>query len=182
MNTERRHRQPSASPDLALAAARERPDVAAEVHCLRSGLGRERRQLAAGRSVANHEAAAPMAQPGIEFGQALEQELRARARGVASAQQSVVEAEHWHHCVPRIQRRAQGRVVVQTKVATEPDQRGHGASPNGGHNGVVRSTSLVAEHVLERRRDVRVAEGVPRSRSLAGIARWPVVTISAISP
>ena len=57
--------------------------------------------------------------------EALEQELRARAGGVPTVQQAVVEAEHRHDPVVRVQRGAQRGVVVDAQVAAEPDQRGH---------------------------------------------------------
>ena len=56
-------------------------------------------ELALGRSAADHEAAAALGQRGVELGQAVEQELGARAGGVAAGEQPVVEAEDRHHAL-----------------------------------------------------------------------------------
>src|SRR4051794_28356751 len=67
-----------------------------------------------------------LAQRGVEVVEAVEQELRARTRRVAAAEQAVVEAEHGHDALVGVERRAQRRVVVDAQVAPEPDDRGHG--------------------------------------------------------
>ena len=46
-------------------------------------------------------------------------------------EQAVVEAEHRHHVVVGVERRAQGRMVVQAQVAPEPDEGGHAAVRTG---------------------------------------------------
>ena len=123
-----RHRPAERGADLALAAPRERTDVGAEVHRLRPGLRRERGQLAPRRAVAQEQAAAPLPQPRVELGQALEQELGPGARGVPPVQQTIVEAEHGHDRVRGVERRPQRGVVVQAQVATQPQDGDHGSS------------------------------------------------------
>jgi hypothetical protein len=100
---------------------RERARVLAEVQLGRPDLARQRGQLALRRAVAQHQPA----EPPVQIRQALEHELRARTRGVAAAEQPVVEAEHRHDPLAAIERRAQRRVIVHAQVAREPQQRGH---------------------------------------------------------
>ena len=88
----------------------------------RSRLAGDRGQLAFGWAVAHDEQAT---EPLVEVREALEQELGARAGGVAAAQQPVVEAEHRHDVAPGVERRAQRGLVVHAQVAREPQQRGH---------------------------------------------------------
>ena len=92
------------------ARPRERAGVGAEVHLAGVHLARERRQLALRRPAADHELAV---QALAQIGEALEHELRARPGGVAPAEQALVEAEHAHHPLAAIERRAQGRMVAR---------------------------------------------------------------------
>ena len=69
------------------------------------------------------------AAPLVEVGEAFEEELRARTGRVTAAQQPVVEAEHRHHAVAGVERRAQRRMVVQAQVARQPQQRRHVSRP-----------------------------------------------------
>jgi hypothetical protein len=66
-----------------------------------------------------------LAERGVEVGQRLEHEARARARRVAAEQEPVVEAEDGKHALVLSQRAAQGGVVADAEVAAEPDDRGH---------------------------------------------------------
>ncbi len=86
----------------------------------------ERCELALGGAVANDEAAAAPAQRAVEVGQAFEQELRAGAGRVAAVEQAVIEAEDGHDVVMRVECGAQRRVLMQSQVAPEPDDRRHG--------------------------------------------------------
>ena len=98
-------------------------DVGGEVDLVGADLRGQRRQLALGRPAAHHQPRAALAQRGVEVGEALEQELRARAGGVAAVQQAVVEAEHRHDPLVAVERGAQGGMVAQAQVAAEPDER-----------------------------------------------------------
>jgi len=110
---------------LVLATAREWPNVGADVHGVGADLRSERGQLPPRRSVAQKQPAAALPERGVELAQALEQELCARTRGVAPAEQAVVETEHRHDGAGGVQRRAQRRVVVHPQVAPKPDEGGH---------------------------------------------------------
>jgi hypothetical protein len=88
-----------------LTVPREGRDVSGGVHRLRPDVGGQRRQFALGRPVPDHEPAATRAQRCVEIRQALEQELRPRAGGMATVQQPVVEAEHGHDTLVRRKRR-----------------------------------------------------------------------------
>ncbi len=57
----------------------------------------------------------------VEVSQALEQELRARPGCVSAVQEPVIQTEHGHHLLVGVERGAQGRVLVDTQVAPEPD-------------------------------------------------------------
>jgi hypothetical protein len=76
--------------------------------------------------VAHDQAAAPVAQAGVELAEALEQELGARSGGVPAAQQSIVEAEDRDHRAGGVQSGAEPRMIVQPQVAPKPHQGGHG--------------------------------------------------------
>jgi hypothetical protein len=110
--------------DGAAAVAREGRHVGAEVQRGRSGLARERGQLALGRAVADDEAGVALAQRGVEIGEAVEQELRSRSGGVAAVDQPAVEDEDRHQPVGALARGVQGWMVVEAEVAPEPEDRG----------------------------------------------------------
>ena len=87
----------------------------------------ERRQLLLGPPVTDDQPAAAPAQRGVEVGQALEQELRARARCMAAVEQPVVETEHRNEMVGAGAGRVERRVVVDPQVAAEPQNCRHPA-------------------------------------------------------
>jgi hypothetical protein len=88
-------------------------------------------KLVLGRSVPEHEAAAALAQRGVEVAQRLEHELRARTRRMAPMQQPVVEAEDGDDAIVLLERPAQRRMIVHAEIAREPDERGHAAVTRG---------------------------------------------------
>ena len=97
----------------------------AEVHRGGVGLTGERRDLVLGRAAPDDQPAVAPAQRRVEVGEALEQELRTRARCMAAVEQAVVEAEHRHEMVGTGAGRVERRLVVDPQVAPEPEQRGH---------------------------------------------------------
>ena len=90
----------------------------------------ERDELAFRLAAGEHEVPAALLQRLAQLLQALEHELRARAGGVPAVQQRVVEHEHRHHALARVERGAQRRVVVHAQVAPEPDEGGRGHRPS----------------------------------------------------
>lgn len=96
--------------------------VGAEVRLAGLGLPGERGQLAFGLSAADDEEAAEAL---VEVREALEHELGPRAGGVAPGEEAVVEAEHGHDAVGTVEGGAQSGMVVDAKVAREPDEGGH---------------------------------------------------------
>ena len=121
----------SAVADAFPTASCEGGYVRGEVELLGPDLLCERCELALRRPVANDEAAAAPAQRPVEVGQAFEQELRPRTGRVAAVEQAVIEAEDGHDVVVGIQRRPQRRVLVQSQVAPEPDDRTHVPAGSG---------------------------------------------------
>jgi hypothetical protein len=107
------------------AVAGERAHVGGEVDLGGADLARHFDQLALRPAVTHHQAAAALLERAVEVRQALEQELRPRARGVAAVQEAVVEAEDRHDPLVALQRHAQCRVVVHAQVAAVPEERGH---------------------------------------------------------
>lgn len=79
-------------------------------------------RLMLGRPVPHHQAGPASPKRGIQVRQALEQELGSRTGGVATVQQAVVEAEHRHHSVVTVKRRAKRGVIVQPQIAAKPDE------------------------------------------------------------
>jgi hypothetical protein len=79
------HPRTERRPDLLLAAAGKRGDVGAAMHRGRARLLGQNRELVLGPAAADEQPAAARAQAGVEVGQTLEQELRARTGGVAAA-------------------------------------------------------------------------------------------------
>ena len=107
------------------APASERARVGGAVDLGGAGLARELGEGALGWVAPDHQLAAALTQGVPEVAEALEHERRPRARLVAAAQQAIVEAEHGDDALVRVQRGRQRRVVVQPKVASEPDECGH---------------------------------------------------------
>lgn len=107
------------------SVAGERRQVPGDVDAAGSILADELGQQLLGLAVPHGQRRAELAQAGVEVGQALQQELRARRRGVAPVQQPVVEEEDWDHPALR-GRGVQGRVIVHPQVASEPDDVGGG--------------------------------------------------------
>ena len=103
----------------------KRAHIRRKVNRLRSYLLSQVGQLALGWPVADDEARTANAEGPFEVAQALQQEPRPRPGAMAAAEQSVVEAEHRDHALARIERRMQGRIVVQSKISAEPDNRFH---------------------------------------------------------
>ncbi len=97
----------------------------------------ELKQFPLGRSVTHDESGAARPQRSVEVGEALEQELRTRPRGVATVQKAVVEAEHRHYSVVVVQGRPKRGVVVQAQVAAKPDQGGVDAASKPVNRAVV---------------------------------------------
>ncbi len=113
--------------DLALPRpTRERTDVGAHMYLVprRPSSARERGQLALGRPVADDQAAAAIAQPRVELGQALEQELRTRLpEAWQAAEQSDRRGQNTGTTTSaEFEYSPQGGVVMQAQVAPEPDQ------------------------------------------------------------
>ena len=115
--------------DSLAAAPREWTDVLREVDGLRADFARRLRYLALGPAAADDELGPTITQGGVQVCQAVEQELRARARRVAPVQKPVVEAEHGHDPLVGVERGAKSRVIAQPKIAAKPDQAGL----RGGH-------------------------------------------------
>lgn len=105
------------------AAAGERTDVLADMDRVGADLLGEHGQLPLGRAVADDEPRAALSQLSIQVCQALEQELRARTRGVATVQQPVVEAEDGYYALVGIERCAKRGMVTKPQVAAKPDER-----------------------------------------------------------
>jgi hypothetical protein len=113
------------TPRSIAAAAGERADVRCEMNRRCADRCRESRQLALGRAAANHQARAEPSKALVEVAEALPQELRPGPRRVSPVQQAVVEAEDRDHPVAGVERSAEGRVVANAKVTTEPDDLCH---------------------------------------------------------
>src|ERR687895_258385 len=115
------------------------------MNLVRLGLAGERGKLPLGRTAPDDEEAA---ETFVQVREALEHELRARAGGVAPGEEAIVEAEDGHDLLRTLQGGAQGGVVLEAKVAREPDEGGHAGctrdAPEGGH--------AVRMHAAARRR------------------------------
>ena len=96
--------------------------------------------------------------PRVEIGQALEQELGPRPRGVSPAKQAIVEAEHRHHAFVALGRAPERGMVVHAEVTAEPEQRRH-------RGGALRCM-LLGEGGPQR------ARGTERGRRRRAARRW----------
>ena len=130
------HEQPGQHPNLRrerlqltaygpIAPGGEGTDVAGHKNAACLELTGKLRENLLGPPSAHDQTTAAAAQRLVEIRQALEQELGARARGVAAAKQARVKAEDGHHRLIVIQGRPKGGVVVEAEIAAEPEKRGH---------------------------------------------------------
>ena len=109
-------------PDAGHPSPGEGAGVGGEVDLAGVGLLRKLDQLPLRRPVADDQV--PL-EALTQLGQALEHELGARARGVAAAEQTIVEAEDADHALAAIEGRSQRGMVVQAQVAREPENARH---------------------------------------------------------
>jgi hypothetical protein len=91
---------------------------------LRVQLFSEPHQLVLGLAAADDQSRSACAQLSVQIGEALEQELGARAGRVAAMQKPVVEAEDRDDLLVTVKGGAQPRVVADAQVAPKPDDPG----------------------------------------------------------
>ena len=141
--------------DATIPAAGKATDVAGVMDGARAGLSCQLGNLDLRATPANDEAGAARPQRPVEVGQTLEHELRARSRGVAAVEQSVVEAEDRDQVVGALASGLEGRVVVDAQVASQPQKRRH----TGSHG------SASCQHVATRLPKAKVRVSRPDENS-----------------
>jgi hypothetical protein len=105
------------SPHVPVAASSERADIGGRMHRARTDLARKGQELLCRQADPYAQPAPAVAQRGVEIVQTFEQELRARARSMPTAQQPLIETEDRHKVLVGPERRAQRWVIVQPKIA-----------------------------------------------------------------
>ena len=126
-----------------------RGHVAGEVHLASADLAGHVGQHVLRPPVPHDKPGAALGECVVQIAQAFEEELGARAGGVAAVQQPVVEAEDRDDLVVRGECGGQRGMVPQAQIAAEPDHGGHsGEYPFRARNGEVAASSSPA--VLRR--------------------------------